>query len=143
MKTRHTQDERDILSMKGTCLLRLMRTDPLAPHATLRNTSCTAPTKCSMHCVPLVPTPQHLVDADDVADVLVLELGGVDGLGDVPGHGRVVEVLVDVVVHAVGHALEEVGHVRVPGRLPGPGRVVERVHPQDLDEHGALLSIPM
>jgi len=56
-------------------------------------------------------------------------------LGDVPGHGRVVEVLVDVVVHAVGHALEEVGHVRVPGRLPGPGRVVERVHLQDLDEH--------
>jgi len=80
MKTRHTQDERDILSMKGTCLLRLMRTEPLAPHANLRNTSCTAPTRCSMHCVPLVPTPQHLVDVDDVADVLVLVIGGVDGL---------------------------------------------------------------
>ena len=56
-------------------------------------------------------------------------------LGNVVGHGRVVEVIVDVVVHAVGHALEEIGHVRVPGRLPGPGSVVERVHLQDFHEH--------
>jgi len=61
-------------------------------------------------------------------------------LGDVPGDGRVVEVIVDVIVHAVGHALEEVGHVLVPSALPGPGGVVERVHPQDLHEHGACTS---
>ena len=51
-----------------------------------------------------------LVDVDDVAEVLVLVVGGVNGLGDVPGHGRIIEILVDVVVHTVGHALRETAH---------------------------------
>ena len=76
-----------------------------------------------------------LIDADDVADVLVLVRSGVDGLGDVVGHGGIVEVRVDVVVDTAGHALEEVGHVLVPPGLPGPGSVVEHVHWEDLEEH--------
>ena len=41
-------------------------------------------------------------------------------LGDVPGDGRVIEVIIDVVVDTVGHALEELGHVVAPaaGRAP-------------------------
>ena len=46
-----------------------------------------------------------LVDVDHVAEVLVLVVGGVNGLGDVPRHGRIVEIVVDVVHHAIGHAL--------------------------------------
>lgn len=56
-------------------------------------------------------------------------------LGDVVGHGGIVEVRIDVVVDTAGHALEEVGHVLVPRGLPGPGGVVERVHSEDLDKH--------
>ena len=53
-------------------------------------------------------------------------------LSDVPGDRRVVEVIPDVVVHAVGHALEELGHVVAPaaGGAPRPGSVVQ---------HGAVL----
>ena len=56
-------------------------------------------------------------------------------LGDVVGHGGIVEVRIDVVVDTAGHALEEVGHVLVPPGLPGPGGVVEHVHWEDLEEH--------
>ena len=56
-------------------------------------------------------------------------------LGDVVGHGGIVEVRIDVVVDTVGHALEEFGHVPVPRGLPGPGGVVEHVHWEDLEEH--------
>ena len=65
-------------------------------------------------------------------------------LGDVPGDRRVVEVIVDVVVHAVGQAMEEIGHVRVPGGLPGPGSVVEHgAVAEELDHgHGRAHSVP-
>ena len=58
-------------------------------------------------------------------------------LGDVPGHGRVVEVLPDVVVHAARHALEELGHVGAPAAsgAPLPGSVVEHLAvPDEADE---------
>ena len=53
-----------------------------------------------------------------------------------PGHGRVVEVLVDVVVHATGHVLEERRHVSGPaaGRAPSPGGVVEHGAALDLED---------
>ena len=72
----------------------------------------------TVHEVWSIPAASSLVNVDNVADVLVLVVSGVDGLGDVPGHGRVIEVFVDVVHDAVGHALEEIGHVGVPGGLP-------------------------
>eukprot|EP00286_Rhodomonas_abbreviata_P022984 CAMPEP_0181293350 /NCGR_PEP_ID=MMETSP1101-20121128/3019_1 /TAXON_ID=46948 /ORGANISM="Rhodomonas abbreviata, Strain Caron Lab Isolate" /LENGTH=113 /DNA_ID=CAMNT_0023397933 /DNA_START=920 /DNA_END=1261 /DNA_ORIENTATION=- len=84
------------------------------------------------------PTPTgrtsvpRLVDVDDVTEPLVLVLGRVDGLGDVPGDGGVIELVIDVVVHAAGHALEELRHVAAPGITPVPGGVIE--HRSSLDE---------
>ena len=43
-------------------------------------------------------------------------------LGDVPGDGRVIEVIIDVVVDTVGHALEELGHVVAPAAGGAPGK---------------------
>lgn len=42
------------------------------------------------------------------------KLGGERDPCDVPRHGRVVEIIVDIVVDAAGHALEEIGHTVAP-----------------------------
>ena len=70
-----------------------------------------------------------LVDVDDLAEVTLLVLGGVDGLGDMPGHGRVIKVFVNVVHDATRHALEELRHTLAPaaGLAPAPGSVVEHL----------------
>ena len=75
----------------------------------------------TVHEVWSIPAASSLVDVDNVADVLVLVVSGVDGLGDVPGHGRVIEVVVDVVHDAAGHALEELGHAVAPAAGLAPG----------------------
>ena len=53
-----------------------------------------------------------------------------------PGNGRVIKVLPDVVVHTAGHALEELGHVGTPAAsgAPGPGSVIQHGGGSELDE---------
>jgi hypothetical protein len=79
--------------------------------------------------VPARPMQHNSIDVDHVAEPLVLVLSGVDGLGNVPVSGCVVEVLVDVVVHATGHVLEEFRHASGPAtsRTPLPRSIVEHL----------------
>ena len=60
--------------------------------------------------------PQNVIQSFRIARV-----GGERDLGDVPGHGRVIEVLIDVVHDAAGHALEELGHAVAPAAGLAPG----------------------
>eukprot|EP00292_Cryptomonas_paramecium_P031562 CAMPEP_0113676386 /NCGR_PEP_ID=MMETSP0038_2-20120614/8614_1 /TAXON_ID=2898 /ORGANISM="Cryptomonas paramecium" /LENGTH=89 /DNA_ID=CAMNT_0000593409 /DNA_START=102 /DNA_END=371 /DNA_ORIENTATION=- /assembly_acc=CAM_ASM_000170 len=76
----------------------------------------------------------YLVDVDNGAQPLVLVLVGVHRLGDVPGDRAVIEIIVDVVIDAAGHASEELGHVVMPVTTPGPGGVIE--HGEALDKVG-------
>ena len=67
--------------------------------------------------------PQNVIQSFRIARV-----GGERDLGDVPGHGRVIEVLIDVVVDAAGHALEEIGHAVAPAAGRAPAAMHQKIN---------------